>query len=324
LTYEQVIENLNVLDYEYYFKITQSFLAHDYHSSLLIYNDILMRGFDGLHFIEGLCSHFRDLLVCRDAKTATLMETSEMVRKQYVEQAAQASVEFLLGALNVTEKCAASYKQSNQQRLHVELCLLNVANIGNEKKNNEPVVAAPLAVANKPASTAESAPAPIAPAETSKVISIEDALRKREEAKSVKPGADAVSAKPEPQNLGEQPFTLEALTEVWMRYAQEINSNNFRLKNAVTQSKPQCGEGFEVHCVCENTLFYNAICEVQSALQQFLQTSLNNGKLSLSIAPPKEEVKEQKPYLPEEKFNYFVEKNKNVLVLQEKFGLELN
>jgi DNA polymerase-3 subunit gamma/tau len=144
-SYEQVIDNLNELDYEYYFRITKSFLEHDYRMALLIFNEIVMKGFDPLDFIVGLSSHFRDILVCRDPQTAALMEAGESVRRQYMEQAAQAQAEFLFAAMNIVQKCAATYKQSGQQRFHVELCLLNLANITIGNGNRAAPVSLPAA-----------------------------------------------------------------------------------------------------------------------------------------------------------------------------------
>ncbi|MBN2273064.1 MAG: DNA polymerase III subunit gamma/tau [Bacteroidales bacterium] len=134
ITYNGVIENLNVLDYEYYFKITHCFIKSDVPNALLLFNEILLKGFDGLNFISGLAGHLRDILVSRDEVTAILLETGESVRLKYIEQAQECEPEFLYKALDILNQCEISYKASRNQRLHVEIALIRLCNICNEKK----------------------------------------------------------------------------------------------------------------------------------------------------------------------------------------------
>jgi len=134
ITYKSVIENLNVLDYEYYFRLTDAFLDHNFGQSFMLFDEILDKGFDGHNFIAGLSSHFRDLLVCKDPVTLSLLEVSADVRERYREQAALCSVGFLFEALNICSSCDINYKISKNQRLHVEWALLRLSEIGVEKK----------------------------------------------------------------------------------------------------------------------------------------------------------------------------------------------
>lgn len=136
ITYQGTIENLNVLDYEYYFKLTDCFYQEDYVNSLLIFDEILDKGFDGHNFINGLCEHFRDLLVCRDQQTVQLLEVGATIKERYVEQAKTCSQEFLYKALDLGSKFDINYKSSKNKRLHVELALLQFCNI-NKKKNDD-------------------------------------------------------------------------------------------------------------------------------------------------------------------------------------------
>ncbi|MGX5688067.1 DNA polymerase III subunit gamma/tau [Arcticibacter tournemirensis] len=129
VTYKAVIDNLNILDYDYYFKITDSLLAEDVASTLLIFDEILVNGFDGNNFITGLASHFRNLLVGKDNSTLKLLEVSEGIRQKYLEQSQKASSSFLLSALNIVNQCDLNYKNSKNQRLQVELSLIKVCHI---------------------------------------------------------------------------------------------------------------------------------------------------------------------------------------------------
>ena len=142
LTRQAVTENLNVLDYDTYLTATRLILENDIPQLLLLYNEILSHGFDGHHFIAGLASHFRDLLVCQDPKTVNLLEVGENTKALYFEQAQKASSEFLLKGIELANQCDLQYKSSRNQRLLVELCLMQLASLtfGSEKKKDSPFI----------------------------------------------------------------------------------------------------------------------------------------------------------------------------------------
>ena len=137
LTREAVTENLNVLDYETYISVTNHILNNDIPGLLLSYNDILNKGFDGHHFIVGLGSHFRDLLVCKAPSTLSLLEVGEQAQKLYADQSQKASQQFLIQGIDLTNDCDQKFKFSQNQRLLVELCLMQLASVtfdGEKKK----------------------------------------------------------------------------------------------------------------------------------------------------------------------------------------------
>ncbi len=139
LTRQAVTENLNVLDYEVYFKITDKIITNNIPEVLLQLNSILAKGFDSHHFIMGLASHFRDLLVAKDKATVALLEVGDAAKKQYLKQSEQTSVNFLLEAINLANACDLKYKTSKNQRLLVELTLMQLASLtkmGEKKKLN--------------------------------------------------------------------------------------------------------------------------------------------------------------------------------------------
>ena len=129
VTYQSTLDNLHILDYEYYFKVTDYLLNEDIPNSLLIFDEILNKGFDGHNFIIGLGEHFRNLLVCKDPSTITLMEVPESAAKKYQHQAGSAPLSFLLTALNIVNQCDLNYKGSKNQRLHVELALMKLSHV---------------------------------------------------------------------------------------------------------------------------------------------------------------------------------------------------
>ena len=129
ITYRQVIENLNVLDYDYYFDLTDTLLRRDIPKVMLTLNEILSKGFEAHHFMSGLAAHFRDLLVSRDTQTLPLLEVAETVRQRYAQQAQQCAPTFLYRALKLCNDCDINYRASNNKRLLVELTLIQVAQL---------------------------------------------------------------------------------------------------------------------------------------------------------------------------------------------------
>jgi len=172
LTYKDAIENLNILDYDYYFRATDLILEGDMAGSMLLFNDVLDSGFNGHEFINGLASHFRNLLMCKDASTVKLLEVSEKIQQKYLEQTPKCSALNLLKGLRAMNECDVQYKASKNQRLTVELtvmklCALHKAPDGTapaapEKKKplaevSAPVPSQPKAVEPTPAPVAETA-----------------------------------------------------------------------------------------------------------------------------------------------------------------------
>lgn len=166
ITYKSVIENLNVLDYEYYFKLTDFFLENKVSDALLLLNDVLNKGFDGSHFITGLSSHMRDLLVSKDPSTLSLLEVGASIRERYQVQAQKCPLPFLYRAMKLCNDCDLSYRTSKNKRLLVELTLIQVAQLTTEgdevsggrspKKAIKPIFTQPAAAQQPQASHAMS------------------------------------------------------------------------------------------------------------------------------------------------------------------------
>ncbi|WP_342645642.1 DNA polymerase III subunit gamma/tau [Mucilaginibacter sp. CSA2-8R] len=129
VTYKSVIDNLNILDYDYYFSVTESLLGEDTSKTLLLFDEILSNGFDGSHFITGLSGHLRNLLVAKDAATLQLLEVSEGIKQRYLQQSQQSTPSFLLSAMNIANQCDLNYRLSKNQRLQVELALLKICHL---------------------------------------------------------------------------------------------------------------------------------------------------------------------------------------------------
>ncbi len=126
LTYKLTVDNLHILDYDYYFKITDSFINEDLPSALLIFDEIVKKGFDGQNFIVGLAEHFRNLLVCKDIETLQLLDLTEGLRDRYLQQTDIVDNSFLISAINIVHQCDLNFKSSKNQRLHVEIALMKI------------------------------------------------------------------------------------------------------------------------------------------------------------------------------------------------------
>jgi len=126
LTYKNVIDNLNVLDFEFYFRITEALLTGNVSSALLTLNEVIENGFDGQHFLTGLASHLRNILVCKDVATVKLLEVSQALRTRFLEQSKVCPLDFIIRSLDIANKCDLSYRTSSNKRLHIEIALLQM------------------------------------------------------------------------------------------------------------------------------------------------------------------------------------------------------
>jgi DNA polymerase III subunit gamma/tau len=131
LKYAEVLDNLHILDYDYYFRMTDALLKSNISETFLLFDEILKKGFDGHQFIVGLLEHLRNLMVCKDPVTVRLLQVSNFVQQKYLTQSAEAPYSFLMSGLSVGATCDMNYKAAKNQKLHVEICLLKLANISN-------------------------------------------------------------------------------------------------------------------------------------------------------------------------------------------------
>ncbi len=137
ITYQDVIKNLNILDYEYFFRLTASFLDKDTSAALLLFNEVLVKGFDARNFINGYAEHLRDLMVCKNPETVQLMEVGAGIKEKYLSQSADVSLPFLYAGLEICNQADIQFRASRNQRLTIELALVKLANLteGQKKKS---------------------------------------------------------------------------------------------------------------------------------------------------------------------------------------------
>ena len=138
ITYKNTIAHLHILDHDYYFKLSDLFLEQNLSATLMLFDEILKKGFDPHNFLIGLAQHFRNLLVCQNPATLVLLEVSEKVKNKFKDQSEDLSASFLLSGLNIINQCDQGYKQSKNQRLHIELCLMKLSQLDRAFKLSAP------------------------------------------------------------------------------------------------------------------------------------------------------------------------------------------
>ena len=345
ITYEAVIENLNVLDYDYYFKLTEAFLEERFSDTLLLFNKILNKGFDGHHFIAGLCGHFRDLMVCKDEQTLQLLEVGASIREQYKLQAQKCSHHFLLEALNVSTKCDYSYKTSSNQRLHVELTLMQITGYFDKIRKDAEIIAARQFLMNAAANpqafqqkavaqsttptastTSTTTPQAQAVARTTKPqMSISAALNGK---KTTEPTVEKTVSAPVVQEKvveyqsADKHFSQDDLLKVWKDFT-DTKASEPRTFNMLNANKPKLISQTTAEVLLANTLQYEAFLKLKKELVQYICGKLQNSKIEL-IEKVAQQNQQKKVLLSSaDKLNYLISKNSTLEKLRQTFGLDL-
>jgi DNA polymerase-3 subunit gamma/tau len=354
ITYKAIIENLNVLDYEYYFRLTDALLANNVVQSMLIFNDILGKGFEAQYFISGLASHFRDLLMCRDAATVVLIEVGDNIRERYTEQAQRTPQEFLFKAIEIANDCDLNYRVSRNKRLLVELALILLSQLTVEKKNanddvEKPIVAPVFQAANNvnagaglqpvPATISTTAgadlqPVPATPAGLQpapkpniaaptrmmpKSISINNNVNtaiQPEAGASLQP-VPAVQSAPQQRNT---PFTQEILSKAWQATANSLNKE-VHIVRFIENAVPAAADGDHFILKVENAIQNDTIQNIKGEILQSLKNSLQNDFVDFSIQIEENTI--QKVLTPQDRFSKMLGDNESFRKLANDLHLEI-
>jgi DNA polymerase-3 subunit gamma/tau len=338
ITYKSVIENLNVLDYEYYFRITDAFLEKSISKTLLLFDEILDKGFDGHIFINGLASHFRDLLVSKDEITLQLLEVSNSIKEQYKTQSKKCTPYFLFEALNICSKCDISYKASKNQRLHVELALIQICNTDSEKKNSDseskPIVQTKVQTSSASQNNSKTTSGYAEQKHQSQVVnevkntipsfSLKNAMQRKPDSLENK---DASKEKKLPEvsetdQAGEiAPFTQDDLNKTWLLYAEKYKAEVPRMFSTLTTQNPILKEGFLVEFNLSNSLQEEDFLRIKPEMVRFLRKELNNCKIEINTIID-EALQSKRFYSDKEKFEFMAQKNPSLHKFKQQFGLD--
>lgn len=345
VTYKAVAENLNVLDYDYFFAMTDHILAGDTTEILLLFNEITEKGFDGAHFLMGFSQHLRNLLVCKDPRTVMLMEVGDSIKAKYTEQTHKSHPVFLLKALDVINRCDLSYRTSNNKRLHIELALLQTAALLQHTQQPErtpavaptPVAAPQKPAAEKTAASQEQRPQTAPPsAEKTTVTSPEAAptpasrpgkpasikINKPQQPEDDEKKKHELSEPLSPEDRPEESFTEESLLKIWDKLKDRYKDSSVTVFTAMNTHKPQVGGANMIEVTVDNVIQKESIFEQKPEILSFLRKNLNNYAINLEVKVT-DTPKVHKAYLPAEKFQKMVEKNPDVEKLKNDLDLDL-
>ena len=348
ITYQGVIQNLNVLDYEYYFRLTDFFLENKASDTMLLLNEVLRKGFDAHHFITGLASHFRDLLVSKDPITLPLLEVGASIRERYQQQAQKCEQKFLYRAMKLCNDCDLNYRTSKNERLLVELTLIQCAQLTlpdaddliggrSPRKRLKPLFTQPIVIPTPtPAqpqvgeAAGKRSPLPELKTEKRKIplmklgtgISIRNYQKQEEKKQAATPTNREETVYQE--DYKDHIFTEDNIRYYWREFAQqklpiEEKANAARMMNM----SPKLLDDTTFEVGVDNGMVEKYMNQLLPAIQNHLRERLHNRKITMKIRVfEAEEV--IRAYSPVERFQLMIKKNPKLMKLKEVFGLELS
>ena len=360
LTYKDVIQNLNILDYDYYFRITDDLLAAKIPEVLMAFNEILNHGFDAHNFITGLASHFRDLLVCKDEITLSLLEVSPSVKEKYRVQATTCNANWLLFQLDLASKADYQYRSAKNQRLHIEITLMKMCTSnqiisapaeGAKKKIelainsvvaspavSQPVttpVAAPIILKEKETVAISATPAKPAVAEIQKqenpvTTAPRPSVPTYKKSISIKENLNGSAEKKSDLKSEEvlpdlsAPFDQPMLEGLWRIYSEKLEKQGrMTLSAAMKKRTPILGKNYELNFIVDSAAAEKDMNEEKLELLIYLRKELSNYKISLVITVNVNETSDGPAYTPSEKFKRLAEINPAMNELKKSFDLEI-
>lgn len=338
LRYADVINNLNVLDYEYYFRMTKYMLEEDLANALLLVHEVLGNGFDGQHFLVGLGEHFRNLLVAGDERMAGLLEVPEGYRSRYLEQAVMSKQAWLLRALETTNEYDINYKSASLKQLHLELAVMKLCALTTGAANREgagqavsrsasqsPQPAAKVLRSEKPAPTPTPQHTSVAPEVKSKVGLGLDPKLSQYGTIALKDKVEKAEEKPmQVKEAAETPFREEDLHMYWQAYAGKFRQEKPNLYTTLSAQQPALLENWVVSFEVDNKVQQQEVEAQRQDLLGFLKQSLNNTLISLKVEVVKKSNDQVRPYAPSDKYKHMTEINPDLQLFRDTLQLDLD
>lgn len=338
ITKELAYKNLNILDHDVYFKATNLILGNDITNCLLLFNEILNQGFNGQHFIDGLCLHFRDLLISKSLKTHILLNQNENLKDRYVDQSKNLDIDFILKSINLTEECSFKYKNSKNQRLLTEICLMKLCSINNiELKKKVKILSRSELAANKTLykvdiqSPKENLKTDVPnkgskeklkiKKETSSVSGL--SLSSLKAKKNIESIALMKKNESESSSSNKTKFDVNSLLNSWKKFQElTIKKGRKNLASILSISQPQIFEENKLTYTLTNNTNKLELEKSKLELVEFLKKDLKNDSISLEINVNK--LKEKKfVFTPGEKYEKLKKINPNIEILRKEFKLNL-
>ena len=361
ITYKEVVKNLNILDHDYYFKISEFIQKNSIHDVLLTYDEIISKGFDGHLFLVGLSGHLRNLMICKDDRTLRILEFSESIKQKFKEQSNLFEISILTELLSIASEADINYKSSKNQRLHVEILLMKLCSVGVQKKKSENLEI----IAPDFFDVQESIPSPSNKELTEESISYEIKQetavnteikkenksltdRKIENSKIVRPNlnikiqkrslttsitgirkkinkkVEIDSERKEEQNLSSSKFSEVLLQEKWLLFAENRKlEGKLGLHTTLTKSKPILNDDFSILFVIDSEVQRMELQLESQSLLDFLRSELNNGLIQLKLEVTAHDKPKLSQLTSKERFFQMAEKNPDLHLLKEKFNLDI-
>lgn len=354
ITYKDVITNLNVLDYEYYFRAVDNILSDDINSTLLLLNDVINKGFDAQNFIQGMASHLRNLLLGKDQRVIGLMEVSSQLKARYSQQAAQCSTEFLLKALNLANECDINFRSANNKRLHLEITLLKMTqcfsqpvpvqqvqvqtqpntvnpaqqrpvqnqqtHIQPQSNTANPVQQRPVQVQQNPAQVKQTPTATVQQTVTEPARPI--GRMHRSNTVSIFDEDRKAPAEEVREEVKNSPFTDEMLTAAWKEFVDTHKDTCPIFVAGIGKYTPTLNDNNVINYQIDNILVANDLANM-ARLREHLANRLNNNQFTLVhhvVEKPVDEI----AYTDRSKFEKMAELNPNVITLKNGLGLNID
>lgn len=356
ITYQRTIENLNVLDYDYYFRLTDFFLEGKITECMLTLNEILSKGFEGQYFITGLSSHFRNLLVSQDAQTVGLIEASEEVRNRYKEQAKKCKPQFLFRAMKLANDCDLNYKQSQNKRLLVELTLIEMAQLSSDEgpssglcptKILKPIFTQLKQAANSRQQTADNGKRTAdnerqatddrqqttdnrQPA-SNKTASLSHrglggfSLRRAAAAATTNSGQQVTDNNQQTatSTAKDMPFDGNSLTVAWRKFASNLPQEDIAMSHQMDNMEPMLQEdGKTFLVIVDNPSVQHELVKMQARIEAYLHEKLRNNSVKMTTRL-REVTDKHRAYSRKEVLSMMLEQSEALRKLKEEFELEL-
>jgi DNA polymerase-3 subunit gamma/tau len=335
LTYKQVVENLHVLDYDYYFKITDAFLQQRLPEIMVTFDDILKKGFDAHNFLIGLGEHLRNLMVSKDPQTTALLEISESLKQRYVQQAQQCPLNFLLKALALISKTDVNYKSAKNQRLLVEMALMQLtfltASPDAEKKNDDSetiaVIQNSAAPTTSPIQKSNALQEPEIKFAQKPTVSFESLKLKSSfslnEAKKMQAGKEELKVTEEKTPELNKEVAFDDVKAAILNYAQLKQQQGSRQLHATLTNSAISFGGNLVTLTINNETQRELLQNMKQEFLDELRKILHNNSITLQLEISKHE-NVVKAYKPSDIFKAMAEKNPALLELKKRFDLEID
>ena len=340
ITYNAVLDNLNILDYDYFFKLTDSFLTSDISTSLLTLNQIFLNGFEGDNFLSGLAEHFRSLLVLQDSSTAILLETSENLKRRYTEQAAYTPNSFLINGIAVINEGEIQYRLARNKRLLTEFILVKLCHLqkavklareqhleGVKKKVAEPTIENKITTSvHEVANEKKSIPKPVTQVSSETISTPQKVSLNLDFYKTKGEVKQQLLAEKAAEKISFDQITQQQIDYCWDRIREEIKAQGKHVLYGCLNINPVIENG-AVMLFSTGEMQQKTLEESREEIGKLLNGYLNTSNILINVILDKSkntDSQTRKPYTPKEKFDFMVEKNPAIQKLKDDLKLEFD